>query len=63
MAPFRAHLSIAVTFFMVLWTSVNMFFLALSPGMVVGTALLELHETWKGGLTISLSLATARIKL
>ena len=46
-APFRRRLSIAVTFVMVLWTSADMFFLALWPGMVVGAALFQLHETWK----------------
>ena len=46
-APFRRRLSKTVTFVMVLWTSADV--LALSPGMVVGTAGLQLHETWKGG--------------
>ena len=46
-APFRRRLSTAVTFAMVVWTSTDV--LALSPGMVVGTAVLQLHETWKRG--------------
>ena len=48
-APCRRRLSIALTFFMVFWTSVDMFFLALPPGVVVGTAFLQLHETCKRG--------------
>ena len=48
-APFRRRLFISVTFVILLWTSVHAFFLALSPGMVAGTTLLELHEIWKGG--------------
>ena len=48
-APSRGRLSTAVTFVMVLWTSVHMFFIALPAGMVVGTALLQLHEACNGG--------------
>ena len=48
MPLFRRRLPIAVPFVMVLWTPIGMFFLALSPGIVIGTALLQLHETWEG---------------
>ena len=48
-APFRGRLCTAVTFAMVLWTPVHMFFIAFPPGMVVRTALLQLREAWNGG--------------